>query len=268
LDQVRILADRGVRHITLLGQTVNAYRYRLGEKTVYLADLLEMVSSISGIHWVSFLTSYPTERQFEPILQQMAKNPKVCPYLHMPAQSGSDRILAAMNRRYTACQYIDMIEKARAMVPGIAIAGDFIVGFPGETDQDFQQTLALINKVRYKNCFVFKYSPRPGTASSRMEDSVPDQVKSSRNSQLLAAQQQISSQIASSFIGKTVTVLVEGPSKKADRFGKEDGQLQLVGRTNTDWPVVFTGAKGMVGQFVQVMIQDASPFTLFGTCVS
>lgn len=264
LEQVRILADRGARQVTLLGQTVNAYRYRLGERTVFLADLLEMVGRIEGIEWIKFVTSYPMEHQFEPILQQMATNPKVCPYLHLPAQSGSDRILAAMNRRYTASQYLRMIEKAKAMVPGIAIAGDFIVGFPGETDEDFQQTLDLVHEVGYKNCFVFRYSPRPGTPAYRLGDPVPDHIKASRNAALLAAQQQISERIANGFVGRTVKVLVEGPSKRSDRFQQVEDLQQLVGRTDTDWPVVFTGPMQLAGQFVHVRIAKASPFTLFG----
>ena len=269
LNQVRKLADKGVRQVTLLGQTVNAYRYHDGAKTSSLADLLGMVAEVEGIEWIRFVTSYPSEEFYDDILHAMASSPKVCHYLHMPAQSGSDRVLRAMNRHYTAEQYLELLARARRIVPDLAIAGDFIVGFPGETEDDFRATVDLVRQARYRNCFVFKYSPRPGTtADKRHQDSVPDEVKQRRNVELLAVQEAISEQLSSEFLGRTVTVLVEGLSKKA-RVNPLDSQShpQLVGRTATDSIVVFNGSPSLAGRFVDVRITATSPLTLFGDLV-
>lgn len=269
LNQVRKLADKGVRQVTLLGQTVNAYRYHDGAKTSSLADLLGMVAEVEGIEWIRFVTSYPSEEFYDEILHAMASSPKVCHYLHMPAQSGSDRVLRAMNRHYTAEQYLELLARARRIVPDLAIAGDFIVGFPGETEDDFRATVDLVRQARYRNCFVFKYSPRPGTtADKRHQDSVPDEVKQRRNVELLAVQEAISEQLSGEFLGRTVTVLVEGLSKKA-RVNPLDSQShpQLVGRTATDSIVVFNGSPSLAGRFVDVRITATSPLTLFGDLV-
>jgi tRNA-2-methylthio-N6-dimethylallyladenosine synthase len=294
LEQVKKLAEEGIKQVTLLGQTVNSYKYRNGAKTYCLADLLDMASRVAGIEWVRFVTSYPADEFYGEILQAMANSPKVCRYLHMPAQSGSDQILKAMNRHYTAAHYLELIKKARAVVPGIAVAGDFIVGFPGETEDDFQATVDLTRKARYKNCFVFKYSPRPGTtADKRLADTIPDEVKQRRNVELLAVQEQISGELSQAFLGREVAVLVEGPSKKAHGKRKNgiseygnDGMLgsvsrpsrdsnipafqhsylstQLVARTSTDHIVVFNGPVSLAGQFAHVRITRTSPLTLFG----
>jgi tRNA-2-methylthio-N6-dimethylallyladenosine synthase len=199
----------------------------------------------------------------------MAELPKVCGYLHMPAQSGADRILKAMNRNYTAAEYLSLIKKAKEMVPGIAIAGDFIVGFPGETDEDFAETVNLVKEAEYKNCFVFKYSPRPGTnADKRLEDSVSDEVKKERNNKLLAIQTEISGRFTSQFNGQTVKVLVEGVSKKGHLdMAENDNQPQLIGRTATDVIVVFNGPESLAGGFANVKITKTSPLTLFGKLV-
>ncbi|MCL5281101.1 MAG: tRNA (N6-isopentenyl adenosine(37)-C2)-methylthiotransferase MiaB [Planctomycetes bacterium] len=266
VEQVKRLAGAGIRQVTLLGQTVNSYKYKNGEKTFCLADLLDMTAQVAGIEWVRFVTSYPADEFYDQILQAMANSSKVCRYLHMPAQSGSDRILQAMNRHYTAAQYLELIEKARMVVPDIAVAGDFIVGFPGETEDDFQATVDLTRQARYKNCFVFKYSPRPGTtADKRLADTIPEEVKQRRGAELLAAQDQISAELNQVFLGREVTVLVEGPSKKA-HVNPMDGEdrPQLVGRTSTDHIVVFNGPVSLAGQFAQVRITRTSPLTLFG----
>jgi tRNA-2-methylthio-N6-dimethylallyladenosine synthase len=262
IEQVKRLAGNGVKLVTLLGQMVNAYRY----DSFCLADLLRMVSEVDGIEWIRFVTSYPTEEYYEQILKAMAELPKVCHYLHMPAQSGSDKILKAMNRNYTASKYLELLEKAREIVPGIAISGDFMVGFPGETEEDFENTISLVQSVRYKNCFVFKYSPRPGTtAEKRLQDTVPEEVKRQRNIKLLAVQEKISDELARQFLGKEVKVLVEGLSKKAgvNPCG-EKGYPQLVGRTAEDWIVVFDGPVKLAGEFAKVKITRTSPLTLFG----
>ncbi len=266
LDQIKGLAHAGVRQVTLLGQTVNAYHHRRDEQEIHLADLLARVHEIDGIEWIRFVTSYPTPDHFSPILQAMADLPKVCPYLHLPAQSGSDKILKAMNRHYTAQAYLDMLAEARRVVPGLAVAGDFIVGFPGETEQDFEQTVTLVRQARYKNCFVFKYSPRPGTTSDkRLEDTLPMATKQARNVALLAEQETISQALAQNQVGQTVKVLVEGLSKKPHLNAAASQNLpQLVGRTASDWIVVFNGSPTLAGGFAEVTIEKAGPLTLFG----
>jgi len=265
IDQICRLADAGVKQVTLLGQRVNAYKYTSGDKTYCLADLLRMASDIEGIEWIRFVTSYPAEEFFDEILHAMADLPKVCNYLHIPAQSGSDKILRAMNRHYTAGHYLQLLAKARAIVPDIAIAGDFIVGFPGETEADFEATVDLVKKARYKNCFIFKYSPRPDTtADKRLADDVPFEVKKSRNIELLAVQEKISGQLSAEYLGKQVTVLVEGLSKKPHLdSAQSDGNPQLIGRTAADYIVVFNGPVSLAGQFAEVKITKTSPLTLF-----
>jgi len=270
VEQARRLAGGGVKQITLLGQRVNAYRYHAGEKTFCLADLFAMLSDIEGIEWIRFVTSYPSTEFFSEIVRAMAALPKVCNYLHLPAQSGSDRILAAMNRRYTGGRYLELLAEARGIVPDISVAGDFIVGFPGETEADFAATVDLCEKAEYKNCFVFRYSPRPGTgADRRLQDIVPADVKKTRNVELLAVQEKISSELAGRFLGGTVTVLVEGPSKKAATAGPPlptagHDCVQLAGRTQGDWITVFDGPRSLAGGFAEVAITSTSPFTLFG----
>ena len=269
IEQIKKLADAGVKQVTLLGQRVNAYKYKSGKKTWCLADLLRMASDVEGTEWIRFVTSYPSEEFFDEILQAMADLPKVCNYLHIPAQSGSDKILRAMNRHYTAGRYLAMLAKARAIVPDIAIAGDFIVGFPGETQADFEVTVDLVKKAQYKNCFIFKYSPRPGTnADKRLQDDIPLEVKKSRNIKLLAVQEKISEQLSAEFLDKQVTVLVEGLSKKPHLNDTEGGDKpQLIGRTATDYIVVFNGPLSLAGQFAKVKITKTSPLTLFGALI-
>ena len=269
VEQVKKLADEGVKMVTLLGQTVNSYNYKSGDKTYSLADLLDMVSDIAGIEWIRFVTNYPQEKYYDDILEVMAGNSKICNYLHMCAQSGSNRILKAMNRRYTAEQYLDLVARAKEGVKGIAVAGDFIIGFPGETEEDFQQTVELVKQARYRNAFIFKYSPRPGTKSEiKMIDDVPAEVKKRRNIELLAVQEQISSELSKEFEGRTVRVLVEGLSKKPHLNKAENLNMpQLVGRTTEDWIVVFNGHPELAGNFARVKITKSSPLTLFGHLV-
>jgi len=234
-----------------------------------LADLLYAASDIDGIEWLRFVTSYPSEEFFDDIMQVMAGSPRVCDYLHMPAQSGSDKILQAMNRNYTAAWYLELLDRARAIVPGITIAGDFIVGFPGETDEDFQATADLVKKARYKNAFIFKYSPRPGTtADKRLQDSVDAEIKQRRIVELLAVQEKISDELSREFLGRKVKVLVEGLSKKPHKNAPEAGDApQLIGRTSGDWIVVFNGPESLSGEFAEVKIESVSPLTLFGRLV-
>lgn len=270
VEQAKRLADKGVMQVTLLGQTINSYNYTAGERTYRLADLLEMVTDVQGIKWVRFITSHPGQFD-ESILRAMANIEKVCPYLHIPAQSGSDSILKTMNRGYTAAQYISLMDRAKEIVADIAIAGDFIVGFPGESEKDFKDTVKLVRHVRYKNCFVFKYSPRPGTrADSKLADSIGDDIKKERNIRLLDEVNRISEEDNKRFIGRTLEVFVEGPSKKPhlNDAGSQDvgdqKRIQLTSRTSHDYIVVFEGPEELTGQFTEVRITGTSPLTLFG----
>jgi len=265
--EVRRLADQGCREVTLLGQTVNSYRSTSSGRTMRLSDLLERLSGIEGIRRLRFVTNYP--RHMTPDLLQAVRDlPKVCPYLHVPAQSGSDAVLRRMKRGYTVGQYRQMLAAIRQTVPQAAVTSDFIVGFCGETEEDFQQTVALVREARFKNAFIFKYSPRPGTKSAELyADDVPDEVKRRRNHELLAIQNAISLQENQPFVGRVVEVLVEGPSKVA-RKGADSGETtQLTGRTVCDRIVVFDGPRAWTGKFARVKIEAADALTLFGRVV-
>lgn len=272
IEQIRKLADEGVKQVTLLGQSVNSYEYKSGGRTYTLADLLYMSSESEGIRRLRFITNYPTKKYYTGILQAMAELPEVCNYLHIPAQSGSNKILKAMNRRYTAESYLDMLGQARDTVPGISLSGDFIVGFPGESEEDFQQTAELVKKAEYKNCFIFKYSPRPDTkADKNLADSIPAEVKKKRNTELLALQEKISDRLSRKFLGRELEVLVEGLSKKphlnsageTDSMSEGGENPQLTARTATDHIVVFNGPQSLAGEFARVKITKTRPLTLF-----
>lgn len=299
VDECRHLVDQGVAEITLLGQTVSSYHAEHHGRTVRLADLLEMIHEQTIVQRLRFVTSHPADFVHDDsILQAMADLPRVCEYLHVPAQAGSDRILKAMNRRYTAAQYLDIIDRARDIVGPIGLAGDFIVGFPGETDEDFQQTVELCRQVRYKNCFVFKYSPRPDTiADKRLADDIPDHVKGHRTRVLLDMQAELAMEHNRSLIGSDLEVFVECVSKSgrkqriaaevedeatesppdnnhssaarssSDWSSDTTKVMQLCGRTRQDQIVVFDGPTSLIGTQCTVGIVDASALTLFGSRV-
>ena len=261
--EVRQLASEGCKEITLLGQTVNSYHYG----TSRLADLLARIHDTPGIERIKFITNFPKDIT-DDLLQAVRDLPKVCPYLHVPAQSGCNVILKRMKRMYTVEFYRDMLARCRALVPGVAISSDFIVGFCGETEDSFEKTCALVRAAKFKNSFIFKYSPRPGTRGHELfEDDVPEDVKKRRNNDLLALQNAASLQDHRRFIGQRVEVLVEGPSKNA---WKQDGAgpVQLTGRTRTDHIVVFDGNPRLAGQSMLIDIADATSFTLYGNVVT
>jgi len=285
IDEVRRLADAGAVEVTLLGQTINHYHYRYGDgrQTNFAQLLFQIHESVPHLPRLRFVTSFPRDFSDE-ALQAMRDGSRICRYLHVPAQSGSDRILKAMNRGYTSQQYREFIARAREYMPDISLASDFIVGFPSESDDDFEQSLELVRSARFKNSFIFKYSPRPGTvAIDRFVDDVPEETKRRRNNDLLAAQSQVCAANNRAMIGQTVQVLVEGQSKLASKpaypaspGGVELGwerrgaravgggeSLQLVGRTRGDQVVVFDGDAGMTGQLLDVEITDARNLTLF-----
>jgi tRNA-2-methylthio-N6-dimethylallyladenosine synthase len=265
--EVRRLADQGCLEVTLLGQTVNSYRSTADGRTVRLADLLERLDRVEGIRRLKFVTNHPRHVTAE-LLQAVRDLAKVSPYLHVPAQSGSSRVLERMKRGYTAEQYREMLAAIRETIPGAAVTSDFIVGFPGERDDDFQATVELVREARFKNSFIFKYSPRPETrAAERYADDVPDRVKRRRNNELLAVQNAISEEDHRALINRTVEILVEGPSKTARKNVGSGGHVQLTGRTVCDRIVVFEADPQLIGTIVPVEIRDATAVTLFGRAV-
>ncbi len=274
VDECRMLVDRGVREITLLGQTVNSYVNQDDGKPVRFAELLERIDAVSGLERLRFVTSYPGDFT-DDILEAMRDLRTACEYLHLPVQSGSDAVLKRMRRQYTVGEYVDFVDKAREIVPGITLASDFIVGFCSETDDEHAESLALIERCQFKNIFVFKYSERPGTvAAKRITDDVPDDVKRRRNLEMLHVQEQIAIQANQNLIGQTMQILVEGYSKRAIKAqvaeterGQEIGSEvtgQLVGRTRTDRIVVFAGEMNLVGRLIDVRVKAATALTLHG----
>ena len=252
--EVRQLAESGVKELTLLGQNVNSYGRSLA-RPVPFAELLSMVNDIAGLHRIRFVTNHPKDMS-EETLSAIRDLDKVCEHIHMPAQSGSDKILRAMNRSYTSAHYRDLLGRARSMIPGVGIASDFIVGFPRETDEDFEETHRLVQDARFHNCFIFKYSPRPRTAAAELEDNVPDEAKRERNQILLKAQERINTEEHAKLVGTEVEVLAEGPSRKAPS--------RWTGRTRGNRIVTFPAENATPGDLVNVQIESYTPLTLFG----
>ncbi len=266
VSEIRCLAADGCQEVTLLGQTVNSYEDPSKGQTQRLSDLLARLHDIEGLRRIKFVTNYP-RHMTDDLLQAVRDLPKVSPYLHVPAQSGSNEQLKRMKRGYTVEYYREMIERIRSIIPGAAITSDFIVGFCGETEEDFQQSVDLVRWARFKNSFIFKYSERPGTkAAGTLPDDVPDEVKRRRNNDLLAVQNAISLEDTLPLVGKDLEVLVEGPSKAAKKRASVGNEIvQLVGRSVWDHIVVFDGPRALVGQILPVRIEKADAFTLFGT---
>ena len=260
LVEVAGLAVQGVKEITLLGQNVNAYRGKMGD-TADIADfatLLEYVHEIPGIERIRYVTSHPNEFT-QSLIDAYAKLPKLVNHLHLPVQHGSDRILMAMKRGYTAMEYKSTIRKLRAIRPDLAMSSDFIVGFPGETDEDFDKMMRLIDDVGYDTSFSFIYSPRPGTPAANIKDDTPHSVKLARLQHLQAAIDQSVEAISASRLGTIQRVLVEGAARKTPDA--------LFGRTECNRPVVFSGPDRLIGQLVDIRITEAPMRSLRGEVV-
>ena len=267
VDEVACLAKRGVREVTLLGQSVLSYG-RLGPPvfdapapegapyTEPFPRLLAAVAGVEGIERIRFTSGHPSGCT-EELARAFRDIPQVCPHLHLPVQSGSDRILKSMRRGYTAGEYLAAVERLRAYVPDIAITTDIIVGYPGETEEDFEATRALMRKARFDNSFIFKFSPRPGTPAAQMEDDVPAAEKERRNQVLLADQDDLGIANNALWVGREVEVLAEGPShRNAARWSGRSGQNKIV---------IFDPPPGIErGDLVRVEIGRANPQTLFG----
>jgi tRNA-2-methylthio-N6-dimethylallyladenosine synthase len=231
--------------------------------------LLYALHDVQGIERLKFVTNYPKDMT-DDLLAAVRDLPKCSPYLHVPAQSGSNDVLARMKRGYTVEDYREMMGRIRGMLPEAAVTSDFIVGFSGEAEEDFQKTYELVAECRFKNSFIFKYSERPGTKGAELyPDDVPYDVKNRRNNELLELQNRISEQDNQRFLGERATVLVEGPSERTIRRGEDRGDLvQLTGRTPCDRIVVFEGHRRLIGQLVPVAIYDVGQHTLFGAVVT
>jgi len=263
-QEVRALVDDGCVEVTLLGQTVNGYEDRSAGEIVRLSDLLCRVDAIGGLARLKFVTNHPRYMTGD-LIDAVRDLPRVSPYFHVPAQSGSNSVLERMNRGYTVESYREMLAEIREKTPGAAVTSDFIVGFCGETEEDFQRTVDLVRDARFKNSFIFKYSARPKTkAQEQYADDVPYEVKQRRNNELLAVQDAISLEDNLPLAGRRVEILVEGPSKAA-RKHRADGQLaQMVGRTECDRIVVFDGPRDLAGRLIEIEIERVDAFTLFG----
>ena len=253
LDEIKDLADRGVKEVNLLGQNVNAYRAKNSSgRKLKLADLIEQVSDIKGVERIRFTTSHPL--QFTDDLITVFKNPKLANHLHLPVQSGSNKILKLMERKHKVDLYIERINKLRKFRPDISISSDFIVGFPGETDLDFQETLDLIDIIGFDQSFSFIFSPRPNTPAANMEDNISYKIKLNRLNQLQSRINNNARHISQNMVGSDQIVLVEKKSKKAKN--------QLAGRTENNRWVNFDGDESLIGQLIELRITEALPNSL------
>ncbi|MDO4569486.1 MAG: tRNA (N6-isopentenyl adenosine(37)-C2)-methylthiotransferase MiaB [Planctomycetia bacterium] len=278
LAESALLVEQGCREITLIGQTVS--KYQDPSSGARLSGLLERMNDLAertSLERIRFVTSHPNSMTPD-LLQAVRDLPFVMPYFHIPAQSGSNAQLKKMNRGYTIEKYREALAQIRETVPGASITSDFIVGFCGETEEDFDATMRLVEESRFKNSYIFKFSPREGTKAFELyEDDVPEEVKRRRNNDLLALQNRISEEDSATFLGKNVEILVEGESKSARKIAHtadSDGlisleslapsTIQLTGRTPCDRIVVFDGAPNLVGTMQNIRITKTSAFTLFG----
>ncbi len=243
LSEFRSLVQSGYKEITLLGQNVNSYGKGL-EKKIDFADLLAMLAEQEGDFRIRFMTSHPKDASRK-LIDTIASHEKICNNLHLPVQSGSDRILIQMNRKYDVAQYKGLIDYARRTVPRMTFSSDIIVGFPGETEEDFEQTMELVRQIRYVQLFTFIFSRRGGTRAALLPDATPHKVKAERLSRLLRLQEEISREEAAALTGASLRVLVEGPGR---------GEGELAGRLDNNLVAEFVGDSRLIGQFVEVRI--------------
>jgi len=259
LDEVAALARQGVREVTLLGQNVNAYRGLMEDgEEADLALLINYIAALDGIERIRYTTSHPVDFS-DTLIQAYGEVPALAGHVHLPVQSGSDRILNLMKRGHTVLEYKAIIRRLRDVRPGISISSDFIIGFPGETEADFQATMDLIEDVGFDQSFSFVYSPRPGTPAASLPDEVPPAVKQARLATLQARINEMAAVISGAMVGTVQRVLVEGPSRK--------DPAQLAGRTENNRVVNFSGASTLIGEFAPVTITEALPNSLRGADV-
>jgi tRNA-2-methylthio-N6-dimethylallyladenosine synthase len=253
IAEIREMADQGVREVTLLGQNVNSYGLKSsGER--HFAELIRDISAIDGIERIRFTTSHPRDISQE-LIACFTELPKLCGHIHLPAQSGSDAVLAKMGRGYTRSEYLTTVAALRKVRPGLAVTGDFIVGFPGETEADLEETLSLLEEVRYADLFSFLYSERPETAAAGFPDQLSRTVKQQRLDRLQRRQREITREICEGMVGTVQQVLIEGLSKRGD---------QLTGRSDGNRIVNVAGDPCLIGRMVDVMISHSHPNSLLG----
>lgn len=257
LDEVKVFVEKGYKEIMLLGQNVNSYGNDL-ETGENFAVLLEEICKIDGEFLVRFVSPHPKDFG-DDVIDIIARNEKVAKCLHLPLQSGSSRILKLMNRKYTKEQYIELAEKIKSKIPGVALTADIIVGFPHETEEDFLDTLDVVDKIGFETSFMFMYSPRKGTAAAKMDGQLDQEVKKERLQRLIDLQNRKSKEASDSYKGKVERVLVEGPSRKNEEV--------LTGRTSTNKIVLFAGDKELEGTFVNVKINECKTWSLYGEIV-
>jgi tRNA-2-methylthio-N6-dimethylallyladenosine synthase len=253
-DESKRLAEEGFPQITLLGQNVNSYRF----ESYDFADLIELVSQVQGIERIRFTSPHPKDFP-EKLIEVVANNVKACKHIHLPLQSGNDRILDLMNRTYTQDEFLKLTDVIRRRIPGVALTTDIIVGFPGETEQEFEDTLSLMREVEFDSAFMFKYSERKMTiAERRFKDDVSEIAKTERITHLVELQRGISFKKNQAEIGKIHHILVEGAAKKPD---------QMYGRNDGNKMIVFSKTGHKIGEFIDVMVEEVTPNTLIGTVV-
>ncbi|MBN2383652.1 tRNA (N6-isopentenyl adenosine(37)-C2)-methylthiotransferase MiaB [bacterium] len=255
LQECQELVGQGYKEVTLLGQNVNSYRGP-GRQTYSFPELLDLLARESGLGRVRFVTSHPKDLEHS-LIEVMARHASLCPFLHLPVQSGSDPVLAAMNRHYSIAHYRDLITAVRSMIPDIGLTTDIIVGFPGETEHDFQATRSLLEWVRYDSAYIFHYQVRSGTAAAQMVDSVPLEVKLARLAELVELQNTITLEKHRALLGKDLDILVEGPSKR--------GQGLFSGRSGSNVIVHFAGNTHDIGLFRTVRVQEVFAHSVKGT---
>ena len=259
VSEVRSLVSHGIKEVTLLGQIVNLYgRHEfpnIDNKSPFV-QLLEAVHDVDGLERLRFTSPHPIGFR-EDLIEAFARLPKLAEHVHLPAQSGSNRILKAMHRTYTAEKYVDLVRRIRRARRDIAITTDVIVGFPGETDDDYEQTLDLVEQIQFDNAFVFRYSPRSETPAATMSDQIDECVKEQRNHDLLEVVNESARRANERLVGREVEILCEGPSKT--------NSARLMGRTRTNKIVVFEGDNDLVGELVDLRIERANGFSLYGT---
>lgn len=258
LRELNELAASGCIEVTLLGQNVNSYGKDRDGRAAF-PELLRRAAAIDRLRWIRFLTSNPHDISDE-LIETIGATPKLCHHLHFPLQSGSDRILRAMNRKYTCAEYLDKVARLRAAAPDMAFSSDFIVGFPGESDDDFAATRAAMNTVQFASAFIFKYSPRPRTAAAALPDDVPRAVKEARHQELLALQNEHTLRAHQAHIAAVHDVLIEGPSKR--------NAAMLQGRTARYFNVVLPGPPVWAGSIRPVRITHVTPLTMYGEALS
>ncbi|MDM8562946.1 tRNA (N6-isopentenyl adenosine(37)-C2)-methylthiotransferase MiaB [Candidatus Marithioploca araucensis] len=260
IGEIAVLAEQGVREITLLGQNVNGYRGRMANGEIAdLALLITYIAAFEGIGRIRYTTSHPQELSAH-LIQVYAEVPKLVSHLHLPVQSGSDRILSLMKRGYTALEYKQKVRRLRESRPDLSLSSDFIIGFPGETEADFQATMQLIEEVGFDHSFSFVYSPRPGTPAASMPDNVPIAVKKKRLAQLQARIIEKTTCLSESMVGTVQQILVEHPSRKNIQ--------EMAGRTENNRVVNFKANASLIGEFVAVRITEALPNSLRGELMS